>query len=190
MFIVNKIIINIVLIVTTSLCLIGCNSTNKKIEESIMKAEILDKKFANFQISYDDYMNEIKNIYNSKYYTEDEHIKRTHPIIDINKENYIKAQKQATKDAIRYDAEIQISKVYNDKNNMKIVFTKVKIIPRNKNLPIQHLTKKYYFSKENNEWKIIGKDAMCYYEKFDKPIMYTTFDGKPIEYIQKVNLFP
>ncbi|WP_066499091.1 hypothetical protein [Abyssisolibacter fermentans] len=189
----RKTMISIVILM--SVFIIGCSNTNDKIGKSIKCVEILDNRFSNFQISYNDYMKEIIDIFSSRYFTEADHIKRNHGHApDMNKEIYTECYKLADKDVIRYDCEIQISKVYDLKDDTKVVFTKTKLVYKDKKLGIDYITKKYYLINEDNSWKIIGRDGKVYSEyanKFKKTskTLFETFNNKPIEYIQTVNPF-
>ncbi|NNG68073.1 hypothetical protein [Caldanaerobacter subterraneus] len=191
-------IIILMIFVLGTLSFTACNteSTDTKIDDyitnTVKKVEILDHKFSNYFLTYDEYLKELKDLFVNAF-DENKHYERKYAEIDIRnftdeelKNIREKYEKENKKDKI----EVEISKIYSD-GKYKYVFTKANIIqpymPENKeNITGIVITRKYTFVKENNDWKIQYIDQALYSNNisFEK-MEYNKFNNELAEYITK-----
>ncbi|AAM23677.1 lipopolysaccharide export LptBFGC system permease protein LptF [Caldanaerobacter subterraneus subsp. tengcongensis MB4] len=194
----KKISIILMIFVLSTLLFTACNteSTDTKTDDYIIntvkKVEILDHKFSNYFLTYEEYLKGLKDLFVNAF-DENKHYERKYAEIDIRnftdeqlkniREKYIKENKEDK-------VEVEISKIYSD-GKYKYVFTKANIIqpymPKNKeNITGIVITRKYAFVKENNDWKIQYIDQALYSNNipFEK-MEYNKFNNKLVQYITK-----
>ncbi|WP_066496552.1 hypothetical protein [Abyssisolibacter fermentans] len=196
---IKRNLVFIIVISILSLLFISCSNENNEIQSLIEKTEILDSKFSCYEIGYDEYMKEIKDIYSSTY-TDKKHLKRIFPNPEIDKEYYIDVYENGMGEKIKYTkiveckTQLKISKVYDIKDNTKTIYTKTKIEFEDKDFgkdgPLI-IEKKYYILKEGNKWRITGADSKYYNEKdikkYGNKLIFKTINDKPVEYIETID---
>ncbi|MGB9680523.1 MAG: hypothetical protein ACPL3A_11250 [Thermoanaerobacteraceae bacterium] len=184
--------------VLSTLLFTACNteSTGTKTDDYIInkvkKVEILDHKFSNYFLTYDEYLKELKDLFVNAF-DENKHYERKYAEIDIRnftdeelKNIREKYEKENKKDKI----EVEISKIYSD-GKYKYVFTKANIIqpymPKNKeNITGIVITRKYAFVKENNYWKLQYIDQALYSNNIEfEKMEYNKFNNELVQYITK-----
>ena len=175
-----------IIIVLMCLSLTSCsNNTEKSIIDSVTKVEQLDHQFSNFQITYDEYIKEIKQFFINNY-DENYHYNRKYVPEPINLKNLTKSQLDRAREHIkdRYKILVQISKPYKIYNEKYNVFTKSNIISNDSDIGGFIITRKYTLIKENNEWKIMGIEKSLSKENTpEDELKYTTVNNQKVEYI-------
>ena len=175
-----------IIIVLLCLSLTSCsNNTEKSIINSVTKVEQLDHQFSNFQITYDEYMKEIKQFFINNY-DESYHYNRRYVPEPIDLKNLTKSQLDEAREHIKeqYNILVQISKPYKMDNEKYNVFTKSNITSNDSDIGGFIITRKYMLITENNEWKIMGiENSLSEENTPEDELKYTTVNNQKVEYI-------
>ncbi|WDV45490.1 hypothetical protein PV797_18625 [Clostridiaceae bacterium M8S5] len=197
----RKSLVVLVVVVLTLLTFSGC-SNKDDVVTMVERVENLNHELSIYNISYDEYMKEIKNYFNSEY-TEKKLFNRIIPgAIGITeskeefdyKSYYENERKQFFKNNFaKYEIKTKISKTYDLEEDIKNVFVKTELTfegTDDTNSINLVLTKKYVIVKENDKWKI-SRDYIDFHKKENpKKLNYTTFNNEPVDYITTVTMKP
>lgn len=174
---------------------------NKELIGAVKKVEILDNKYSNFYINWDEYIKELNNMFVENYFI-GEHLARAYmpPYIVLSQDliNIIKEKGYELSDDERskivnlskkftIDISTQISDVYSI-GDYKYVFTKTKIMANYKSsYRYLYSVKKYTFTKDGYGWKIAKVDTKYFNSEIDMTRYNSTIDGQKIVYPLEIN---
>jgi hypothetical protein len=190
-------------IVLTSCTLKTKEDDNTKIVNSVKQIEQYEYNLMSFQITYDEYKKNTKELMVSSYNKDNK------VILGYNGKQYkgkdligmplTELKEIGDKVFIEFygttkieSCTVDISKVYyneNDSIKFRYVFAKEILKVGNKEMNIY---RKYSFLEENNTWKVTVIDEFSAMKdvKIDSRTlsMYTIYDNKPIEYAQTIDM--
>lgn len=196
------IVIGICIILTS--CTLNTNEKdNSKLINSVKQIETYDYKLNTFQITYDDYKKNTKKFVTSYFNKDDDDmlvyngkLYKCKDLVGMSLKEYkelgdkVFSKPYETAEIKR--SAVNISNVYYSKEDpfqFKYVYSKYIIEIEKEEITIY---KRYSFLKQDNEWKVTTIDKITETKdyKYDKTKLsgYTTYNNKPVEYANNINL--